>query len=229
MYQLILVRHGQSEWNKLNQFTGWTDVDLSSQGVEEAMNAGVLMKKHKLNIRYAFTSVLKRAVKTCNLALEQQDRHWVPVSKCWELNERHYGGLQGKNKQQMRDEFGEEQVHIWRRSYDVLPPQLEDNNEMRQAELAHYQKNIGIQPPRAESLKDTVERIIPFWDKVLSKALKQNECILVAAHGNSLRALIKHLQGISDDKIVELEIPTGSPMVLSLDSDFKFKDIKYLD
>jgi 2,3-bisphosphoglycerate-dependent phosphoglycerate mutase len=228
MYELILVRHGQSEWNKLNLFTGWVDVDLSEQGVVEARQTGELLKKNQLNIRFAYTSVLKRAIKTCQIALEVCDRLWVPTYKCWQLNERHYGDLQGKNKQQTMDQYGEEQVKIWRRSYSTLPPEANENDQGRIDEVNHYKNNIGVAAPKCESLQSTVERMIPFYESTLKPSLKQYKTILVAAHGNSLRALIKHLKNISDDDIMEFEIPTGSPMLMRLDEKFNMVSLDYL-
>jgi 2,3-bisphosphoglycerate-dependent phosphoglycerate mutase len=228
MYQLVLVRHGQSVWNKLNLFTGWVDVDLSEQGVSEARQTGELIAKNNLDIKYAYTSVLKRAIKTCQIALEVSDRLWVPMQKCWQLNERHYGDLQGKNKQETMDQYGEEQVKIWRRSYSTLPPAIDEKNSLREQEVLHYKNNIGIMPPKCESLKSTVDRIIPFYTSSLVPALEQHKTILIAAHGNSLRALIKHLKNISDDDIMEFEIPTGSPMLMTLDINFKVVNLDYL-
>jgi 2,3-bisphosphoglycerate-dependent phosphoglycerate mutase len=228
MFQLILVRHGQSEWNKKNLFTGWTDVDLSEQGVLEATSAGALIKKNNIPVAYAFTSVLRRAIKTCFLALDEMDRLWVPVEKCWQLNERHYGALQGKNKSEMAMQYGEEQIKIWRRSYKTLPPALDDASEMRASELAHFVNNIGIEPPKVESLELTVNRIIPFFNQVLVPKIKEKKHVLVAAHGNSLRALVKHLQNLTEQEVLELEIPTGKPILINLDQDLNLIDLNYL-
>lgn len=210
MPKLILVRHGQSEWNLANRFTGWWDVALTGQGVAEAEAAGALMLDKGVLPTIAFTSLQSRAIKTLHLALEACGRLWIPEFKDWRLNERHYGGLTGLDKQQMREQHGDEQVHIWRRSFDVPPPDLEDGSEF---DLAKDPRYAGIRVPRTESLKLTIERVLPYWDNTILPQLSAGETVIVAAHGNSLRALVKHLSGISDADITGLEIPTGEPIV----------------
>lgn len=219
--KLVLLRHGQSEWNQLNLFTGWMDVDLTEQGVEEAKMAGRKIKEAGIVFDVAFTSVLKRAMKTCNLALEYSDQLYVPVHKTWRLNERHYGALQGLNKAATAEKYGAEQVHIWRRSYDVLPPAMpkDDPNS------AHLDPRYRYLPPNmipdTESLKITLERTIPYWTDEIAPALLRGENVLVAAHGNSLRAISKHVEGISDADILKLEIATGQPIVIEFDEHLK--------
>jgi 2,3-bisphosphoglycerate-dependent phosphoglycerate mutase len=210
MPKLILVRHGQSEWNLANRFTGWWDVALTDQGVAEAIAAGKLMADKGVLPTIAFTSLQTRAIKTLHLALEACDRLWIPEIKDWRLNERHYGGLTGLDKQQMRDRHGEEQVHIWRRSFDVPPPELAEGSEFDLAQDARY---VGIAVPRTESLKLTIERVLPYWEGTILPQLCAGETVIVSAHGNSLRALVKHLSNISDDAIAALEIPTGQPII----------------
>ncbi len=210
MSKLILVRHGQSEWNLANRFTGWWDVDLTEQGEAEAKAAGELMKAKGVLPTTAFTSVQKRAIKTLNIALEACDRLWIPVTRDWHLNERHYGGLTGLDKQQMRDLHGDEQVHIWRRSFDVPPPELPADSEF---DLASDPRYAGIAIPNTESLKLTIERVLPYWEEHILPQLGEGENVIISAHGNSLRALVKHLSNISDDEITGLEIPTGQPII----------------
>ncbi|MXP27922.1 2,3-diphosphoglycerate-dependent phosphoglycerate mutase [Porphyrobacter algicida] len=210
MSKLILLRHGQSEWNLANRFTGWWDVDLTEKGVAEARAAGDLLREHDLLPSVAFTSVQIRAIKTLHLTLEQCGRLWIPETKDWRLNERHYGGLTGLNKDEMREKHGEEQVHIWRRSFDVPPPDMEQGSEF---DLSDDPRYAGIAVPRTESLKLTIERVLPYWQSTILPQLSSGETVIVAAHGNSLRALVKHLSGISDDEITGLEIPTGQPIV----------------
>lgn len=210
MPKLILVRHGQSEWNLANRFTGWWDVDLTEKGVEEAVAAGRLLAERGLLPTTSFTSYQTRAIKTLNLALEACDRLWIPVTKDWRLNERHYGGLTGLDKQETRDKYGDEQVHIWRRSFDVPPPAMEEGSEFDLSEDPRY---AGVPVPSAESLKLTIERVLPYWESEILPVLSSGETVLVSAHGNSLRALVKHLSGISDEEITGLEIPTGQPIV----------------
>ena len=210
MSKLILIRHGQSEWNLANRFTGWWDVALTEQGVAEAEAGGALMAAKGVLPTVAFTSLQTRAIKTLHLALEACDRLWIPETKSWRLNERHYGGLTGLDKQQMREQHGEEQVHIWRRSFDVPPPDLEAGSEF---DLAKDPRYAGIAVPRTESLKLTIERVLPYWEQAILPQLSAGETVIVAAHGNSLRALVKHLSGISDADITGLEIPTGQPII----------------
>lgn len=210
MSKLILVRHGQSEWNLANRFTGWWDVALTERGVAEAEAAGRLMAAKAVLPTVAFTSLQTRAIKTLHLALEACDRLWIPETKNWRLNERHYGGLTGLDKQQTRDRHGDEQVHIWRRSFDVPPPELAAGSEF---DLAQDPRYAGVAVPRTESLKLTIERVLPYWEQAILPQLSAGETVIVAAHGNSLRALVKHLSGISDADITGLEIPTGEPIV----------------
>jgi 2,3-bisphosphoglycerate-dependent phosphoglycerate mutase len=225
MPSLVLLRHGQSQWNLANRFTGWWDVDLSEKGVAEASAAGELMKRHGFDFDICFTSVLTRAIKTLNLALEPMDRLWLPVRKHWRLNERHYGGLTGLNKQEMRDKVGDEQVKIWRRSFDIQPPPLEADSEYDVAKDRRYE---GVAVPDTESLKDTIERVLPYWDEAIAPALKSGERVLISAHGNSIRALVKHLSNVGDDDIVGVEIPTGEPLVYELNDDLSARDSYYL-
>ena len=214
--KLILVRHGQSEWNKSNQFTGWVDVDLTEQGEAEAVNAGkLLVEKHVLP-DVLFTSLLRRAIRTANIALNAADRHWIPVERNWRLNERHYGALQGKDKAQVKEEFGEEQFMEWRRSYDTPPPELADDNEFSQADDPRYA--FLPQVPRTECLRDVVERFLPYYIDVIAPQAMAGKNVMIAAHGNSLRALVKHLDGISDEDIAGLNIPTGMPLVYEIGS-----------
>ena len=215
MHKLVLLRHGESDWNRDNRFTGWTDVDLSARGVEEARAAGRLLKSGGWAFDLAFTSVLKRAIRTLHLALEELDQLWLPVQKDWRLNERHYGALQGLNKSEMAAKFGEAQVLAWRRSYDTPPPALEAGDERYEARDPRYR---GVAVPRTECLKDTVARVIPCWNELVAPAVRAGRRVLVAAHGNSLRALIKHLDGVSDADIVALNVPTGVPLVYELDA-----------
>ncbi len=217
MYRIVLLRHGESTWNRENRFTGWTDVDLTEQGVEEARQAGQLLRAEGFVFDRAYTSRLKRAIKTLHLVLEQLDRLWIPVESSWRLNERHYGALQGLNKAQMAAQYGEEQVLIWRRSYDVPPPALSEDDPRWELRDPRYWDVPPAEFPRTECLKDTVARVIPYWQTVIVPRILAGERILIAAHGNSLRALIKHLSGISDSEIVGLNIPTAQPLVYELD------------
>ncbi|CAM4097728.1 2,3-diphosphoglycerate-dependent phosphoglycerate mutase [Listeria booriae] len=226
--KLVLIRHGQSEWNKLNLFTGWHDVDLSEEGVEEAKRAGQLVKEAGLEFDVAFTSVLTRAIKTLDYTLEGSEQLWVPVHKSWRLNERHYGALQGLNKQETADKYGADQVQLWRRSYDTLPPLLEDNDERLAKNDRRYQLLDTSAIPRGENLKVTLERVIPYWMDTIAPEIKSGKRVVIAAHGNSLRALVKFLEDISDDDIMELEIPTGVPLVYELDEDLKPTNKYYL-
>ncbi len=220
-YKLVLVRHGQSVWNLENRFTGWTDVDLTEQGMAEARAGGQLLKEGGYEFDIAYTSVLKRAIKTLNIIQEEMGLEWIPVVRAWQLNERHYGALQGLNKAEMAVKFGEEQVKIWRRSYDVPPPALEWDDERHPRFDRRY---AGLKPeelPATESLKITLERVLPFWHSTLAPMIKSGQRVLVAAHGNSLRAMVKYLDNISDAEITELNIPTGIPLVYELDADLK--------
>jgi 2,3-bisphosphoglycerate-dependent phosphoglycerate mutase len=215
--KLVLLRHGESVWNKENKFTGWTDVDLSEKGVQEAHEAGKVLKAEGFTFDIAFTSVLKRAIRTLNIVLEELDLQWIPVWKHWRLNERHYGALQGLNKAETAEKEGEEQVHIWRRSYDVGPPALkEDDPRYPKNEPQYASMDRGVLP-HTECLKDTVERFMPYWFDTIVPALKAGKKVVIAAHGNSLRALVKYLDGISDTDITGLNIPTGLPLVYELD------------
>ena len=214
MSKLILVRHGQSQWNLENRFTGWWDVDLTEKGVAEAVAAGELLKDKGVLPTYAFTSLQTRAIKTLHLALEAAGRLWIPEVKDWRLNERHYGGLTGLDKQETREKHGDEQVHIWRRSFDTPPPVLEAGSTY---DLAADPRYAGIAIPSTESLKLTIERVLPYWESTILPVLAAGETVIIAAHGNSLRALVKHLSGISDEDITDLEIPTGQPIVYDFD------------
>jgi 2,3-bisphosphoglycerate-dependent phosphoglycerate mutase len=220
MKKLVLIRHGESTWNKENRFTGWTDVDLSAQGVEEARAAGRLLAAEGYDFDVACTSVLKRAIRTLNLALEEMDRLWMPVEKDWRLNERHYGALQGLNKAETAKKFGDEQVLVWRRSYDTPPPALEAGDERDAARDRRY-AGLGGAVPRTECLKDTVARVVPYWQERIAPRVAAGERVLVAAHGNSLRAFVKFLDGVSDAEIVALNIPTAVPLVYELDDFLK--------
>jgi 2,3-bisphosphoglycerate-dependent phosphoglycerate mutase len=217
---LILLRHGQSEWNKSNQFTGWVDVRLTEQGRAEAQRGGELLAESGLAPDILYTSVLSRAIQTADIALDAADRLWIPVKRSWRLNERHYGALQGKNKAQTLEEFGEEQFMLWRRSFDVPPPALPDDSEYSQVGDPRY---VGIdgEVPRTESLKLVIDRLLPYWESDIVPDLREGKTVLVTAHGNSLRGLVKHLDGISDADIAELDIPTGIPLVYRLDEDLK--------
>lgn len=214
-YTLILLRHGNSTWNQKNLFTGWVDVDLSDQGRQEAKRAGELLKEANLKPNVLFTSVLKRAINTAHIALDQIDRNWIPTFRSWRLNERHYGALQGLDKAETLEKFGPEQFQLWRRSYDVPPPELADDSQFSQAHDERYQ-TLGKDLPRTECLKDVLTRMLPYWESDVSKSLKEQKSVLITAHGNSLRALVKHLDGISDAEIAELNIPTGIPLVYRL-------------
>ncbi|MBU0486874.1 MAG: 2,3-diphosphoglycerate-dependent phosphoglycerate mutase [Bacteroidetes bacterium] len=221
MKKLVLIRHGESVWNKENRFTGWTDVDLSEKGVQEAIEGGKTLKENHYEFDLAFTSVLKRAIKTLNLVLEEMDLHWIPVEKTWRLNERHYGALQGLNKSETAAIHSEEQVLIWRRSYNVPPPELEITDERFPGNDPRYKKLDEKDCPTTECLKDTVERFLPFWFSDIEPALRQDKKVVIAAHGNSLRALVKFLDNMSEDAILKLNIPTGIPLVYELDDDLK--------
>jgi 2,3-bisphosphoglycerate-dependent phosphoglycerate mutase len=221
MHKLVLLRHGQSQWNLDNRFTGWVDVPLSELGVEEAKNAGKLLKEAGLRFDVAYTSVLKRAIKTLWIVLEELDLMWIPVVRTWRVNERMYGALQGLNKAETVAQHGEEKVKIWRRSYDVPPPALDEANEYWPGKDPRYAKLAKNDVPKTECLKDTVNRFLPFWESDIAPAIRRGERVIIAAHGNSLRALVKHLDGVSDADIVELNIPTGIPLVYELDANLK--------
>ena len=221
MHKLVLLRHGESTWNKENRFTGWTDVDLSEQGVKEAREAGRLLKEGRYDFDIAFTSLLTRAIRTLNLALEELGQLWIPVEKDWRLNERHYGALQGLNKAETAAKHGEAQVKIWRRSYDIPPPPLEPGDERHPSRDRRYASLSPNELPLTESLKDTVARFLPYWHETLAPAVRSGKRVLIAAHGNSLRALVKFLDNISDADIVERNIPTGIPLVYELDEHLK--------
>ncbi len=217
-YKLVLLRHGESEWNALNLFTGWVDVPLSEKGWNEAKRGGKLLVDADVLPDVLHTSLLRRAIMTANLALDAADRHWIPVKRSWRLNERHYGALQGKNKKEIREEYGEEQFMQWRRSYDVPPPAIELGSEFSQDADPRY---AGEPIPRTECLKDVLERALPYWEGEIVPDLKAGKTVMVAAHGNSLRAIVKHLDSISDDAIAGLNIPTGIPLYYELDEDLK--------
>lgn len=224
MSKLVLIRHGQSEWNLSNLFTGWVDVDLSEKGVEEAKEAGRRIKRAGLEFDQAYTSVLTRAIKTLHYVLEESDQLWIPELKSWRLNERHYGALQGLNKKDTAEKYGDEQVHIWRRSYDVLPPAIEDDSEFSQA---HDRRYADLDPhiiPRAENLKVTLDRVMPFWEDHIAPDLLEGKNVIVAAHGNSLRALSKYIEQISDADIMNLEMVTGEPVVYTFDDKLNVVD-----
>jgi 2,3-bisphosphoglycerate-dependent phosphoglycerate mutase len=226
MPTLVLLRHGQSQWNLENRFTGWVDVDLSAQGESEARLAGELIRKAGLEFDRAFTSVLTRAIRTLWLALAGCDQAWIPTSKDWRLNERHYGGLTGLNKAETAAKHGEEQVKVWRRSYDIPPPPLDAGGPF---DLSGDRRYRGIQVPATESLKSTLDRVMPYWTSDIAPPLKAGESLLVAAHGNSLRAIVKHLFAVSDAEIPGVEIPTGNPLVIELDAQLRPVGARYLD
>ncbi|MFC1667413.1 2,3-diphosphoglycerate-dependent phosphoglycerate mutase [Candidatus Omnitrophota bacterium] len=223
--QVVLLRHGESTWNKENKFTGWTDVDLSEKGIEEAKESGRLLKEKKFVFDIAFTSVLKRAIRTLWFVLDEMDLMWIPVYRSWRLNERHYGALQGLNKSEMAKKFGEKQVLIWRRSYDIPPAALEKSDERYPGNDPIYKDLDEKDIPLTECLKDTVERFLPHWHKTIVPTIQSGKRVLIAAHGNSLRALVKYLDKISDEKIVKLNIPTGIPLIYELDK--KLTPIKH--
>lgn len=228
MYTLVLLRHGESTWNKENRFTGWTDVDLTEQGRAEAREAGRLLKAQGFDFDLAFTSVLKRAIRTLWLALDEMDRMWVPVTSSWRLNERHYGALQGLDKAETAARYGDKQVLIWRRSYDTPPNPLDPDDPRASFSDPRYTGLKREQIPLTECLKDTVVRVLPFWNDSIVPAIRSGQRVLVTAHGNSLRALIKHLDGLGDDDIVGLNVPTGRPLVYELDADLKPIRRRYL-
>lgn len=224
MHKIVLLRHGESTWNKENRFTGWTDVDLSEKGINEAKKAGELLKKEGFVFDLAFTSVLKRAIRTLWITLDQMDAMWIPVYNSWRLNERHYGALQGLNKSEMAQKYGEEQVLIWRRSYDIRPPALEKNDPRYPGNDPRYKELKPNELPLTECLKDTVARFLPYWKETIAPQVACGKRVIIAAHGNSLRALVKYLDNVSDEAIVQLNIPTGIPLIYELDD--KLKPIK---
>jgi 2,3-bisphosphoglycerate-dependent phosphoglycerate mutase len=229
VFNLILLRHGESEWNAKNLFTGWVDVRLSSKGESEAKRGGELLKEQGLLPDVVHTSLLRRAIHTANIALDACDRHWIPVKRSWRLNERHYGALQGKDKAQTLSQYGEAQFKLWRRSFDVPPPPIEDSDEFSQALDPRY-SDLGNEMPKSECLKDVVNRMLPYWEGSIVPDLKAGATVLIAAHGNSLRALVKELDQISDSEISELNIPTGIPLLYQLDGNLKPKGAgRYLD
>lgn len=221
MTKLVLIRHGESTWNQENRFTGWTDVELTEKGVQEAKSAGSTLKSEGYIFDIAYTSVLKRAIKTLWNVLDEMDLQWIPVYKSWRLNERHYGALQGLNKAETANKYGEDQVHIWRRSYDISPPMLTIEDDRYPGYDLRYGNVKKVDLPLGETLKDTVVRFMPFWEDIIVPQIKDDKKIIIAAHGNSLRALIKHLDNISDEEISNLNIPTGTPLVYELDSNIK--------
>lgn len=228
MTKLVLVRHGESEWNKLNLFTGWTDVDLSEKGHEEAKAAGKLLKEEGYDFDVCYTSYLKRAIHTLNHILDEMDRAWLPVYKTWKLNERHYGDLQGKNKSEAAAKFGEDQVKIWRRSFDVKPPVLADDDERSAKKQAMYRDVDSFFLPQNESLETTIERVVPFFLETIMADMKAGKRVIIAAHGNSLRALVKYLDNLSSEEILGVNIPTGTPLVYEFDDNFKVVKHYYL-
>jgi 2,3-bisphosphoglycerate-dependent phosphoglycerate mutase len=228
MYKVVLLRHGESTWNKENRFTGWTDVDLSEKGLAEAKKAGQVLKKEGYSFDLAYTSVLKRAIRTLWITLDEMDLMWIPVIRNWRLNERHYGALQGLNKAETAQKFGEDQVKIWRRSYDIQPPALEKTDERYPGKDPRYAELTENDLPFTECLKDTVARFVPYWKETIALSIKRGRKVLITAHGNSLRALVKYLDNIPDKEIVELNIPTGIPLVYELDKDLNSKKSYYL-
>ncbi|MBR2123517.1 MAG: 2,3-diphosphoglycerate-dependent phosphoglycerate mutase [Lachnospiraceae bacterium] len=226
--KLVLIRHGESEWNKLNLFTGWTDVDLSEKGHEEAKNAGKLLKESGYDFDVCYTSYLKRAIHTLNHVLDEMDRNWLPVIKTWKLNERHYGALQGLNKAETAEKYGEEQVKIWRRSFDVKPPALEPSDERAAGNQAMFRNVDPADLPLTESLETTIERVVPFFNEVIKKDMEAGKRVVIAAHGNSLRALVKYFDNVSSEEIIGVNIPTGVPLVYEFDENFNVVDHYYL-
>ena len=228
MHKVVLLRHGQSTWNLDNRFTGWTDVDLSDQGRQEAAAAGKLLKEEGFEFDLVYTSVLKRAIRTMQIAMDELDHMWVPVVRNWRLNERHYGGLQGLNKAETAAQHGEEQVKIWRRAFDIAPPELEESDPRFPGHDRRYADLAKEQLPRTESLKDTIARFVPYWTEVIAPQVAAGKRVIIVAHGNSLRALVKYLDGISDADIISLNIPTGIPLMYELDADLKPLASRYL-
>ncbi len=221
MYKLVLLRHGESQWNMENRFTGWADVDLTEKGITEAKNAGELLKSEGFHFDKAYTSVLKRAIRTLWITLDELDLMWIPVERSWRLNERFYGGLTGLNKAETAEKYGDKQVLIWRRSYDVPPPDLEKSSEYYPGNHARYKSLSDKELPVTECLKDTVERVVPYWEISIAPDIKAGKKLVIVAHGNSLRALVKYLDNISDEEILKLNIPTGAPLVYELDENLK--------
>ena len=221
MYKVVLLRHGESLWNKENRFTGWTDVDVTEKGLQEAKKAGEVLKTEGFKFDIAYTSVLKRAIRTLWIVLDELDLMWIPVINNWRLNERHYGALQGLNKAETAKKYGEEQVKIWRRSYDIQPPALDKNDERYPGKDPRYADLKENELPLTECLKDTVARFVPYWEKTIAPMVKSGKRVLITAHGNSLRALVKYLDNIPENEIVELNIPTGIPLVYELDENLK--------
>jgi len=221
MHKLVLLRHGESTWNKENRFTGWTDVDLTEQGRREAKVAGEVLKKDGYSFDLAYCSVLKRALRTLWIVLDELDELWIPVEKTWRLNERHYGGLQGLNKSETAAQYGEDQVLIWRRSYDIPPPPLEKSDERYPGHDARYNDVPAAELPLTECLKDTVDRFLPYWHEVIAPQVRAGKKVVITAHGNSLRALVKYLDNLSEEEVLKLNIPTGVPLVYELDADLK--------
>jgi 2,3-bisphosphoglycerate-dependent phosphoglycerate mutase len=219
MYKLVLIRHGESVWNLENRFTGWTDVDLTENGIAQAQNAGRILAKHGFNFDLAFTSVLKRAIKTLHMVLEELDHLWIPEEKTWRLNERFYGALQGLNKTETAKKYGEEQVHKWRRDPSEHPPALTADDERYPGHDARYEHLTSYQLPLTENLSETMDRVLPYWSDTIAPAIKQNKRVIIAAHGNSLRALIKYIDNLTDEQVTDLEIPTGVPWIYELDDD----------
>jgi len=226
MSQLILLRHGQSQWNLENRFTGWVDVDLTAEGEAQARQGGELIKAAGVDLTRAYTSVLTRAIRTASIALSKAGQSFVPLIKDWRLNERHYGGLTGLDKAETAAKYGDDQVLVWRRSYDIPPPDLEPGGEY---DFAKDRRYAGATLPKTESLKTTLERVLPYWESEIAPQLKAGENVLIAAHGNSIRAIVKHLFGVPDDKIVHVEIPTGNPLLIDLDANLKPTAARYLD
>ena len=228
MYQLVLIRHGESAWNLENRFTGWTDIDLTPTGIDQAQAAGRALAQHGFDFDVTYTSVLKRAIRTLWLALDEMDRTWLPMVHSWRLNERHYGGLQGLNKAETAKQYGDEQVLIWRRSYDIPPPALEASDPRCERSDIRYAKLNPDQIPLTECLKDTVERVLPLWHESIAPAIKAGKRVVIAAHGNSIRALVKYLENVSDEDIIGVNIPNGNPLVYELDKDLKPIGKRYL-
>ena len=226
--KLVLIRHGEREWNKLNLFTGWTDVGLSEKGIIEANEAGFLLKENNFDFDVCYCSYLKRAINTLNIVLERMDRQWLPVIKTWKLNERHYGALQGLNKAETAEKYGEEQVKLWRRSFDVPPPALDKDDKRCPHNQAPYRNVDKSELPYNESLKDTIERVIPYYEEVIKKDMLDGKRVLITAHGNSLRALVKYLDNLTDEEIISVNIPTGIPLVYEFDDNFKVTNKYYL-
>ena len=226
--KLVLIRHGESEWNKLNLFTGWTDVELSEKGVEEAKAGGRSLKEAGFDFDLCYTSYLKRAIHTLNFVLSEMDREWLPVTKTWKLNERHYGALQGLNKAETAEKYGEEKVKIWRRSFDVQPPALDPTDERNPALQEAYRNENKDELPLAESLKDTIARAVPYYEQEILPQMKAGKRVIIAAHGNSLRALVKYFENLTDEEIIGVNIPTGVPLVYTFDDNGKFISKEYL-